>query len=142
MKTVMMDAFYAMGHEARTTNAREMSGQGVIGKMWSTGVPGASAIVAVYSEYASDKDGEYSYLLGVKVGESEKAPRDLVRRKVESGKYIQLSAKNENKAPAVVGLWQQVWEWEREGKIQRAYRTDFELYSQTEVELYVGVKKT
>jgi predicted transcriptional regulator YdeE len=140
MKTVTMDAFYAMGHEARTTNAREMSGQGVIGKMWSTGVPGASAIVAVYSEYASDKDGEYSYLLGSKVGESEKMPRDLVRRKVEQGRYVQLSAKNEGKAPVVVGLWQQVWALEGEGKIKRAYRTDFELYGEAGVELYVGVK--
>jgi predicted transcriptional regulator YdeE len=139
MKTVMMDAFYAMGHEARTTNAREMSGQGVIGKMWSTGVPGASAVVAVYSEYASDKDGEYSYLLGSRVAESEKIPRDLTRRKVVAGKYMQLSAR-ENKAGAVIGLWQQVWALESEGKIQRAYKTDFEMYSETGVDLYVGVK--
>jgi predicted transcriptional regulator YdeE len=139
MKTVTMDAFYAVGHEARTTNAREMSGQGVIGKMWSTGVPSASAVVAVYSEYASNKDGEYNYLLGSKIAENEKVPRDLTRRKAAAGKYVQLSAR-ENHAGAVIGLWQQVWALESEGKIQRAYKTDFEMYSETGVDLYVGVK--
>jgi predicted transcriptional regulator YdeE len=111
----------------------------VIGKMWRTGVPGASPIVAVYSEYESDKDGQYNYLLGSKTGEKDKLPGDLTRRQVEAGEYVMLELHTGEKQQ-VIPLWQQIWELEREGKISRAYKTDFELYRGSGVELYVGVK--
>jgi predicted transcriptional regulator YdeE len=140
MKTVTVEAFYVIGHEARTSNAREQSGTGIIGKMWSTGVPGASPIVAVYSEYESDKDGLYNYLLGSKTGGKEKLPSDLTKRKVEAGEYVVLDSHTGEKLQ-VIPLWQQIWDLEREGKISRAYKTDFELYNGPAVELYVGVKR-
>jgi predicted transcriptional regulator YdeE len=134
MKTIWVDGFAVTGTEARTTNAREMSGEGVIGKMWSGALPTHAAIVAVYSEYESDKDGAYNYLLGTKT-EPERA-----HRTVEEGEYILLQFEGPVTPAAVVGLWQQVWELERTGEIQRAYRTDFELYGDTGLELYVGIK--
>jgi predicted transcriptional regulator YdeE len=137
MKTVTIDAFEVMGREARTANAREMSGAGVIGKLWSEG---GSQAVAVYSDYESDKDGEYNYLLGTKMREDDTLPDHLTQRRVEGGPYVQLQFEGSVTPDAVVGLWRQVWEWERDRKIERAYKTDFELYSGAGVELYVGLR--
>lgn len=140
MNIVSVEPFSAVGREARTTNAREMSGRGVIGGMWSSGLPADSPIIAVYCEYESDKDGEYSYLLGTKLGKEEAVPRELAHRQVEAGQYLRLGFAGSVSPEATVGLWMQVWDLERDGKLQRAYKTDFEIYSGHGLELYVGVK--
>jgi predicted transcriptional regulator YdeE len=134
MKTVWVDGFAVMGREARTTNTREMNGEGVIGKMWSGSIPSLAEIVVVYSDYESDKDGAYNYLLGTKTGPA------LARREVQKGEYILLRFEGPVTPEATVGLWRQVWDLERQGKIERAYATDFELYGDTGFELYVGIK--
>jgi predicted transcriptional regulator YdeE len=135
MKTVWVDGFAVTGREVRTSNAREMSGEGAIGKMWAGGAPSDSAIVVVYSEYESDKDGEYNYLLGTKA-----APDGTPRREVEKGDYILLKFEGPITPEATVGLWRQVWDLESVGRIQRAYRTDFEVYGDEGLELYIGIK--
>jgi len=135
-----VESFAVAGKEARTSNAREISGHGVIGSMWSSGLPAGSLIVAVYSDYQSDKDGEYFYLLGTKLGDEETAPRELAYRKVPAGQYLQLSFVGSVSPEATVGLWRQVWDWESEGTLRRAYKTDFEIYTGGGFELYVGIK--
>jgi predicted transcriptional regulator YdeE len=140
VNTVKMDSFFVIGREARTSNAREMSGQGVIGQMWSSGVPTGSPVVAVYSEYASDKDGEYNYLLGRKRTEEETVPKEMAHRMVAGGSYLHLQFAGSVSPEAVMGLWREVWEMEHLGKIQRTYKTDFELYGDAGFDLYVGVK--
>ena len=114
--------------------------EGVIGQMWATGAPTGSPIVAVYSEYASNKDGEYNYMLGRKKVDDETLPQQMAQRRVPPGKYLRLEFAESVSPEAVVGLWRQVWEMENKGEIERAYKTDFELYSENGFELYVGVK--
>jgi predicted transcriptional regulator YdeE len=141
VNNVKVEGFTVIGREARTSNAREMSGQGAISKLWSVGVPAGSPVVAVYSAYESDKDGEYNYLLGRKMADDETIPRELAHCIVHRGPYLNFQFAGSVSPEAVVGLWRQVWELEREGKIQRAYRTDFELYGEAGFDLYVGVKE-
>ena len=71
-KIVEYPAFDVIGIEARTNNAREMSGQGVIGTMWgrlmSEGIldkiPNrvGDTIYALYTGYASDRNGDYDFV--------------------------------------------------------------------------------
>ncbi len=140
MKTVHVTAFAVLGKEARTSNAKEMSGSGVIGALWSKGVPAGSPVVAVYSGYESDKDGEYDYLLGRKVVDDETVPRELAHRVIEPGLYIHVGFDGSISPEAVYGLWRHVWEAETIGTIKRAYKTDFELYRENGFDLYVGLK--
>ena len=68
LKSIHEDWFYVAGYEIRTNNAREMSGQGEIGKLWQkvmqenlvARIPNHadSALLVVYSEYASDEKGD------------------------------------------------------------------------------------
>lgn len=77
MNPAVIDGFTVVGIEARTDNAREMAGGGIIAKQWGrfmgenllAQIPNRTdgAILAVYSDYESDKDGEYSFMIGARV---------------------------------------------------------------------------
>ena len=152
---VHVEEFLVMGIAARTTNEREMSGKGAIGELWATflknnfveRIPGRldNRIVAVYSDYANGKDGEYSYLLGARVGSLEPAPEGMASHRIPSGDYAMFTAKGRPPAEMVVGIWKQIWSLETRDKLERAYRTDFEIYSDaanpadTLVDVYVGL---
>ena len=97
--------------------------------------------VAVYSQYASNKDGEYSYMLGVEIGHDETLPLQFSRRDSEEGDYVCLKSEGPVTPELVAGLWGQIWALEESGGLSRAYRTDFEIYRGKGVELYVGVKR-
>lgn len=136
-----MEAFTVMGREVRTSNAREMSGQGAIGQLWSKMSPDLGTPVAVYSEYATGKDGDYSYMLGVEIGLDETMPLQFSRRDTAAGDYVCLKSEGPLTPDVVVGLWRQIWALEEAGDLSRAYRTDYEIYRGNGVELYVGVKR-
>ena len=68
-----------VGIEVSTNNAKEAGPDGVIGKQWqrfmSDGLAatdsrsrGRQNIYAVYTDYSSDANGEYTFILGAKVG--------------------------------------------------------------------------
>ncbi len=141
MNIVRMEAFTVMGREVRTSNARESSGQGAIGKLWNKMSPELGTPVALYSEYATEKDGDYSYMLGVEIGHDETLPLQFSRRDTEEGDYLCLKNEGPVTPELVVGLWRQIWALEDAGELSRAYRTDFEIYRGKGVELYVGVKR-
>ena len=140
MNRVHMESFTVMGREVRTSNTREMSGQGVIGLLWSKMNPDSGTPVAVYSEYATDKDGEYSYMLGVEIGHNETLPLQFSKRTTEEGDYVCLKSEGPATPELVVGLWRQIWTFEEAGQLVRAYRTDFEIYTANGLELYVGIR--
>lgn len=150
MTKTTVDSFLVIGIEARTTNAREMSGQGAIGPLWGRLMKDAlleripnrvdDRITAVYSDYESGKDGEYSYLLGAKVRAATHIPDGMASRQVGAGEYAMFTAKGEPAAEVVIGIWKEIWSLETGKKLERAYQTDFEVYSpDTLVEVYTGL---
>src|ERR1700751_955484 len=91
-KVVERGAFTVVGIAARTSNPREMSADGIIGKQWGrlmqegllAKIPNKadSNIVAVYTDYASDHNGEYTYVLGARVKSDEAGPTGMGGRKI------------------------------------------------------------
>jgi predicted transcriptional regulator YdeE len=158
MAKLHVDSFTVVGIETRTSNAREMSGDGPIGKLWAhlrsedflSRIPDRadSRVVALYTDYESDKDGPYTYVLGAKVSSAKDIPPGMVSRKVESGTYAMFTAQDRPPAQMVVDLWKQIWSLEKPDQIHRAYKTDFEVYdggpaddpSKAHVAIYVGLK--
>lgn len=139
MNIVRMESRTIMGREIRTSNSRELSGQGLIGELWSKMNAELGRPIAVYSQYASDKDGEYSYMLGVEVGHDETLPLQFSKRTTEDGDYLCLKGDGPITPDLVTSLWRQIWMLEETGQLARAYRTDFEIYTPGGLELYVGV---
>jgi predicted transcriptional regulator YdeE len=157
-KAVQQEAFTVVGIAARTSNAKEGTAEGVIGKQWQrlmkegllTKIPNKADgnIVAVYTEYASDKDVEYTYVLGARVTNAESIPAGMVAKKVPAGRYALFTSEKGAVQKVVVEMWQRVWSTPKSALGgDRAYKADFEVYDQRAqnpadavVDLYVGVR--
>ena len=146
-----------IGIEARTSNAQEMKGEGVIAKQWQKffqdGVQQKIAnradanLYAVYSDYASDRNGEFSFVIGVRVNTGATVPAGMVLKKIPAGDYALITSEKGPVGKVVVAAWQQVWSLEDKAQLARAYKADFEVYDRraadpenSQVELYVGLK--
>jgi predicted transcriptional regulator YdeE len=152
-----VDSFNVIGIEARTSNAQEVS-DSAIGKLWGRlateellrRIPHRAddRIVAVYSDYESDKDGPYTYTLGAKVSSTRDIPSGMVSKKVLSGDYAMFTAQGGAPPQMTVDLWKRIWSLEKPGPLHRAYKTDFEVHSGLEaqppdahIDVYIGVQK-
>ena len=158
-KTVHQDGFFVVGIEVRTSNAKEMTGEGAIPKQWQKffqdgiqqKIPDKvdGTIYAVYTDYASDRNGEYSFVIGVKVNPNATVPAGMALRKVPAGDYAVLTSDKGPVSKVVPAAWQQIWSLEDKHQLggPRAYRADFEVYDQraadsqsSQVDVYIGVK--
>jgi len=158
-RIVEQQEFSVIGIQARTSNAREVTGGGAIPKQWDRFVKEGiadkipnkadSTIYAVYTDYASDHNGEYDFIIGMKVSSVSGIPPGMVAKKVPSGRYAVITSAQGPVAQVVPKAWQQVWSLEDNKQLggARAYKADFELYDQrsqnpqdSQVDLYVGLK--
>lgn len=157
-KVVEEAGFSVIGIAERTSNAKEMSGEGTIGKQWGrfmqenllTQIPNKadSSIIAVITDYASDKDGEYTHLIGARVTSTADVPAGMVVKKVPAGKYAIFTSDKGPVAQVVVGTWQRIWAQPKNapGGI-RAYKADYEVYDEramdpqnAQMDVHVGIK--
>lgn len=157
-KAVLQQAFTVVGIAVRTSNAKEGTAEGLIGKQWQrlmkegllAEIPNKADdnIVAVYTEYASDKNGEYTYVLGARVTNTESIPAGMVAKKVAAGRYALFTSEKGPVQKVVVEMWQRVWATPQSALGgDRTYKADFEVYDQRAqnpadavVDLYVGVR--
>jgi predicted transcriptional regulator YdeE len=158
-KVVRHESFNVMGIEVRTSNGKEATSEGLIGKQWQRifgedllqKIPNKMDrnIYAVYSNYASDHNGEYTYTLGARVADGTQAPAGFVIRNVAAGNYALVTTEKGPVAQVVSAAWKTLWTMEDDHMFSspRAYKTDFELYDQravdpenSQVDIYVGLK--
>ncbi len=95
------ESFEVVGIEARTTNAQEMSGKGMIPKLWGRfmqenlleKIPNrvGSDVIVLNTDYQSDKNGEYTYVLGAKVSSTADVPPGMTIHRVPAGEYAKFS---------------------------------------------------
>ena len=157
-KIVEEAGFNVIGIAERTTNAKEMSGEGVIGKQWGrfmqenllAQIPNKAdaSIIAVITDYASDKDGEYTHLIGARVTSISDVPEGMVAKKVPAGKYALFTSEKGPVAQVVVGTWQRIWAQPKNAPGgSRAYKADYEVYDEramdpqnAQMDVHVGIK--
>jgi len=157
-KVTKQESFTVVGISARTTNAKEMTADGVIGKYWGrlfqdgliAKIPNKADenIVAVYTDYASDHSGEYTYVLGARVKSASEIPEGMVAKTIPTGKYVVFTSEQGPAYQTVPQLWQKINSLPKTATGgDRAYKADFEVYDErardpqnTVVEVYVGVK--
>jgi predicted transcriptional regulator YdeE len=157
---VNQESFQVIGISASTNNANESGPGGIIGKLWQQFVTQGllnkipdrvdQSIIAVYTDYASDANGEYTFVLGAKVKPAPNpvVPEGMVVRTVPAGKYAVFTSQRGPVAKVVVETWKQIWAYfQSPANGQRVCRADFEVYDQraadpnnSQVEIYVGVK--
>src|SRR5579863_7932594 len=157
-KIVEGKEFIVVGISIRTTNAKEMSGNGVIARQWDrfmkegllNKVPNKvdSNILAVYSDYESDVNGAYSFLLGARVSSADNVPSRMVAKQVPAGRYAVFTSEKGLVGKVVPETWSRIWAVPKSAPGgNRAYQADFEVYDQraadpqnAQVDVYVGIK--
>lgn len=157
-KVVDEAGFTVIGIAERTTNAKEMSGGGVIGKQWGrfmqenllAQIPNKadSSIIAVITDYASDKDGEYTNLIGARVTSAAEVPPGMVAKKVPAGRYAIFTSERGPVAKVVMGTWQRIWAVPKsQPGGNRAYKADYEVYDEraadpanAQMDVHIGIR--
>ena len=153
-----VQGFTVVGISARTDNAKEATPAGVIGKLWGrlmqedllTKIPNRADenIVAVYTDYAKDNKGEYTFILGSKVSRDSEIPAGMVAAKVANGKYAEFTSERGPANRVVPETWQKINGLPRNVTGgDRSYRSDFEVYDRRArnpkdavVSVFVGIR--
>jgi predicted transcriptional regulator YdeE len=155
---LQVQGFTVVGISVRTDNAKEATPAGVIGKLWGrltqenllAKIPNRvdENIVAVYTDYASDNAGEYTFILGAKVSRNSEIPAGMVAAKVLTGKYAEFTSERGPANRVVPEIWQKINGLPKSAPGgDRAYRSDFEVYDQRArnpqdavVSVFVGIR--
>lgn len=149
-----------IGLTTRTNNTNEMNpATGKIGGMigeffgnqWATKIahrknPGVT--LCVYTEYASDEHGDYTYFIGEEVENFDVIPENMQKLIIPAIYYQKFTTPSGKMPDVVIQAWQKIWQMtldELGGK--RAYQADFEVYDQRAldpeksiVDIYIGIK--
>jgi predicted transcriptional regulator YdeE len=151
-------SFYVAGYSIRTNNTVETSGKGRIGRLWRSFIHKNLAatipdrighdLIVVYSDYASDEHGDYTYLLGTRVSSIAHLRAGMAFQKVIAASYVVLTTSMGPLTEVVPAEWKKIWKApavELGGR--RAFATDYELYDQrsadpqrAQVEIHIGLK--
>lgn len=149
--------FNVIGITTRTTNKVEMQGNGLIGKLWQrffmeqvlAKIPNKidQAVVGVYYDFESDKNGEYTLLVGARVASLDDIPEGLVGLEVPAGKMAVFTTEKGPLTEVTVGTWMRIWDLEDQGKLDRTYIADYEIYDERSadpanamVEIHIGIR--
>ncbi|EMJ91798.1 GyrI-like small molecule binding domain protein [Leptospira kirschneri str. JB] len=150
MKECFMPQKHLIGIGTRTKNENEMRSNGKIPKLWEKFfgevLPKLKItdkfIYAVYKDYESDENGEYSFFIGV--------PSDEINIfetvQLPEGKFLELTSSKGKSPNIIIELWQVVWA-NSDIKRRRAFEIDYEIYpidflttSETQVRLFLSIK--
>ena len=157
-RVVQQSAFTVIGISVRTSNAKEMTPDAIIGKQWGRlmqeGLLGKipnkadKAIVAVYTDYTSDHNGEYTYLLGARVTSDAEVPGVMVAKKLPAGRYAVFTTEKGPAAKVVPEAWMRINSLPKSAVGgDRVYEADFEIYDEravdpqnSVVDVYIGIR--
>jgi predicted transcriptional regulator YdeE len=150
---------FVIGIEARTNNAREMTNAGFIPKQWGkffgegvlARIPNKvdPAIYAVYTDYASDRNSGYTFVIGAKVSDTATIPAGMIAKTVPAGKYSVITSARGAVQNVVPQAWQQIWSSEDKAQLggTRSYKADYEIYDQrsrdpqdSQLDIYIGIR--
>jgi predicted transcriptional regulator YdeE len=153
----LTDPISVIGIQIRTSNARELSGEGQIGLLWqrflaenlAAGIPNRSSesFFVVYSDYASDENGEYDFLLGCPVSSIENIPAGMTYAAISTGDYAVFTTETGPVVDVLQAAWRHIWNL-APGDLgrRRAFLTDFEVYdhraanpASAQVEIHIGL---
>jgi predicted transcriptional regulator YdeE len=157
-RIVQQKEFTLVGIATRTNNAREATSDGVIGKQWTrfiqegllAKIPNKldHSVVAVYTDYASDHNGDYTFILGAKVSSATEVPAGMVAKTIPAGRYAVFTSEKGPGSKVVPELWMKINSLPKSVPGgDRAYRADFEIYDERaadpqnlQADVYIGIR--
>lgn len=133
MNTIKMEAFNIVGISTKTSNQNYQAAND-IQKLWeefqerkiaeTTAGKVDDNIYAIYTDYEGDHTQPYTVLIGSRVENLNKVPKNLQGRGFKKANYLKFTP--EGKLPEmVIEQWVKIWN----SDIKRAYTADLEIYS-------------
>lgn len=103
---------------------------------------------SVYTDYESDHQGNYTYLIGEEVSSFEDVPSDLHCIIVPTGQYQRFTTHAGKIPDVIIQAWQTIWGMSKEALGgARRYIADFEIYDHRAADpmnavadIYIGIK--
>lgn len=149
-----------IGLSVRTNNKNEMNPQTArIGALFSqylsrnitAQIPGRSrpgVTFSVYTDYAADENGDYTYFVGEAVNSLYNIPTELQQLLIPAARYQKFTTPSGSIPEVVITAWQQIWNMTAQDfEGDRAYIADFEVYDQRAAnpanavaDIYIGLK--
>jgi predicted transcriptional regulator YdeE len=152
------EAFDVIGISARTSNEAVRNGAQIIGSLWNrlfaenilAQIPNKTDnnLLALYYDYATNKDGEYTVLLGARVSRINEVPGGMTLCHVPAQKCIVITSERGPVSEVVMQAWQNIWDLEDQKQLHRSYIVDYQLHdarsanpADAQVEIHVGIKE-
>lgn len=119
----------------QTNNFNDPEIMAKIGRLWQESADlfgQGSNVYGVYHQYQSDYKGDYTLSVA-----TENPTEQTSALSVPQTEYRVFPTTREQ----IVQNWQQIWQLEEAGELQRAYLVDYEQYSADgQVAIYIGLK--
>ena len=151
MINLQVKTFSLIGISVRTTNENGQSGIDIPvlwNKFISEGIVNQipnkidNTIYCLYTAYESDHTKPYTAVLGCKVSNMEKMPKEMTGLTINEGLYIKYSAKGNIMQGLVFDVWKKIWN----SDIPRSFTADFEVYGEkaqnpenAEIDIFVAI---
>jgi len=137
---IHLKPFTIVGIKARTSNREEMSRNGKIPalwqRFWEEGIlsqiqnrTNLSEFMAIYTEFDSDENGDYSILIGACVHRIGELPDHLSSITIPESDYLQVPTQWGPISEIGIEAWKTIWT-EDEYKKNRSYIADLEIYGE------------
>lgn len=150
MNNTTLEAFELIGIEKRTSN-EPGKGNIDIPALWNqfnqedvcnqlTGRVDED-VYAVYTDYESDHNGEYTILIGCKVEPGTAVPDGMRKLEVPAENYNKFEARGQM-PDIVINQWHAIWGMEMPRKYSvdlEVYRSEKEEMTHAEVDIYIAV---
>ncbi|MCW7459221.1 effector binding domain-containing protein [Leptospira bandrabouensis] len=154
---IHLESMVLVGITTRTSNAKEMAGNGKIAALWQrfweegilSQIPNplvTSEIVVAYTEFETDENGEYTILIGTKVSTLDSLPPHLTAIRVAASDYLHVPTDWGPISEIGINTWKKIWSEETYRK-NRSYKTDLEIYgtnakdpNHSQFDIYLGIR--
>ncbi|MFI0976129.1 beta-ketoacyl synthase N-terminal-like domain-containing protein [Streptomyces sp. NPDC021093] len=147
-------ALVVAGLTTPTNNADDQDGLVAVTHVWErfiadgladrlTGAAGNSALHAVYTDYESDHNGDFTYLLGYAVDDPAALPDGMQIRRIPASKYAVFTSGRGPLLKTGLAAWRRIWELEDSGRLpgERTYVADFEVHEHHDPDLQDGLSR-
>lgn len=117
--------------------------ENISGSINSKKAPGAT--YCVYTEYASNEYGDYTYFIGEEVTDFDNVPASLQSLSIPEQTYAKFTSEAGPMPDVCISLWQKIWALP-DLAATRNYIADFEVYDaraldplNTQLDIFVGI---
>lgn len=114
-------------------------------KAWFAVLNGETSgpLAATYTDYAEEVGSYFVQTVGYCCESLDSVPPGYMVSRLPAGTYAKFSVTGDDFAEIFSRLWEEIWEAERRGEIDRTFTGDFEYYPHAfGVDLYVAVRST